>query len=1446
MTKISDLVDFRDDLFFGGAVQIDWFHTRPEKRDKAASHFVFHGPNYFGVDTKDRSEAADYSRIDTVSLTRQLIDCVEPEKNGAHFLGLAIAGYGAGKSHYGLTLAQLLSDPKGRVSQKILENISAADKEMGKEIRNRLEAWQRPVLVIPINGMEDFNLADELSRQVMIRLRNEGLDTEPIDELRPRFRHARHFVEENFHRIPKKFAEVFGKSATKDAILSDLANHDNVCFEKVNRIEAYAGKGTIPISGAESPKALIHTVCTRYCGEEGPFSSLLILFDEFGRYLEFAAARPYIAGDAAIQQIFEGVHDQSDRSFMLCMVQYELNAYISRVSHENRDAIKRYLGRYNDGRKYFLSSNLETLFAHLIEKRDENLLDKLLFQDAPKKYWEALHDRIQKWYPRAVEQAVWRDFGLFRKTVVKGGWPLHPLAIRFLTSLGDDLQNRSSVTFIKAAIDRHKKKNLPEAEIPWTIPATGLFCGTQTGEDPLLEELISNERFGLGGSIVQAYLSADERYGNKLTDKHREILLAVLIAAKMGLKTGTEADAQAAFADLSGLPLKTVQAGIRNLTEDFGVLEWDPKFGQYEIIRDAVPKSVFMRFLREKAKEIDTDRIERFFSHYIRKWSKLPCLEVVDPEFALVKKITTTEWQFTGISSDLSLLPSDINRAVLESIQAVLTDQPRGMLIFVYVPAGEKPGSVKENVERMLKERLKKHPDRPVPLFMVMICDPSGEIGQMLSERWILDEELGKEEKNRFKNFIDDYRHKLEELLKDAVENALKERRYILPPHPGKKIISSRLQSTAFALFERIYPQVVEFPFDGFHTSRGNAAKDCREMTAALFTGALDHEWVQASKVMTQNRVNNVLARAWKVFGNDGKVADYPKHQVLRKLSRDFDERLSDKKEIRLGEMFDHLTEPPYGMNIASAGLFLGTFISPRLGRIALQLKDETLSPAQWLGSALSGSNYLDRDLLNRTTLIHVETSQWENLLNRWTAEQTHSGRATYAAEAEKLMTQVPLPEGLLRERCQHLAEKAQQSLKALKQWDDFIEKQQASLEKATEQENAAKAAKVGSEAAAYEKGMQGAEFCWREEEIRAVAEIRQGAVAAVQDHFDKWLGLQSILKAQQIGEFRHRMLEKTGAHLKILGLTDLQERLEKHVLSIIDNIETLQKVHYIVDATKAFLGSRNVSEFSKIGELKEWIAGGEELLDGLKEAKQIKAVPEIEEMARKVRAFIADCKKRRTLQRDRHDALLNRPFATIGEIRDLRAEARELATIFVGQEIELSDLSRLEQRLAWLESDFSRWNDYSIPTDTLKQKVAEQIKALKAQEDEDDELPEWRDTETVYSGFLTHLLAERNAQSEKWLDDLDFSPKAISRMNPQTCQGWLTRLNAAPVYLTEKDRGRLSEWSDRLEKRMADLKVEGLLALFRNLSADQQRRFFEMIAAEMGVSGKVKKNRAG
>ncbi len=132
MKKIADIVDFRRDLFFDGAVQIGWFETDADRRDTAASHFVFHGPQYHGVSDDDVQNAGGFQLTDTVQFTNQLLQALDPQQGKSFPFALAIAGWGTGKSHLGLTLATLLSRPHSAVAETVMSNLEAADANLGR------------------------------------------------------------------------------------------------------------------------------------------------------------------------------------------------------------------------------------------------------------------------------------------------------------------------------------------------------------------------------------------------------------------------------------------------------------------------------------------------------------------------------------------------------------------------------------------------------------------------------------------------------------------------------------------------------------------------------------------------------------------------------------------------------------------------------------------------------------------------------------------------------------------------------------------------------------------------------------------------------------------------------------------------------------------------------------------------------------------------------------------------------------------------------------------------------------------------------------------------------------------------------------------------------------------------------------------------------------------
>ena len=187
MSTLNSVVKFDIGRLFNGAIDVDWLISDPSKAERAAQSFVFHGPAYHGVMQKDIASSG-HRLIDSASFFKDTIarlseDCDQP-------FTVAIAGFGSGKSHIALTLAELLENAKSAQREAILNNIAQADEKSAKQISNMLPEIAEQVLVITLNGMNNFDLSAEILGRVKAKFIRLGIQTDALDSLRKRFTHA--------------------------------------------------------------------------------------------------------------------------------------------------------------------------------------------------------------------------------------------------------------------------------------------------------------------------------------------------------------------------------------------------------------------------------------------------------------------------------------------------------------------------------------------------------------------------------------------------------------------------------------------------------------------------------------------------------------------------------------------------------------------------------------------------------------------------------------------------------------------------------------------------------------------------------------------------------------------------------------------------------------------------------------------------------------------------------------------------------------------------------------------------------------------------------------------------------------------------------------------------------------------------------------------------------
>ena len=579
--KLNNLLEFRKDLYFEGAVQADWFYS-PERASKVSENFVFHGKQYFGIEDQG---VGNKKRIDTISLVEELVGKLNDDRSNA--LSLAVADYGTGKSHLAVTLAQIFSGAEYMPDtyNKILNNISNIDEEAAKKIQSLSKSRN---FVMVINGMRDFNLHSEILKAAQKSLKLYGLSDDSLRKINRAIETAEIFFERNYKNSIDLFKKYASQKEWHFSSDDDLVNQikeklmtNDDAFEIVNAVYSEINGQEIRWDEGLSASSILETLVSEYCGMNGQFDHIIILFDEFGRYLEYTsgvnAAR---SGESALQQIYELTQKtQNVEGYLhvINFIQSDIKTYLQRVDQTKN--ISRYIGRYDESEKYYISSNLETVFANLIQRKDKDAFKDTIvkWQTSKENDWKILFQKMNKWL---VTKGMWKNYELFRKVVVEGIYPLHPLSTFMLTNLSDYLQNRSSLTLISNYIE--DKSELDISITPFLILPENLISGD------LYVEMLSAEQEGR--QKTQQCIKYDNvlrKFADKLSEKSLAVLRANLILRVLRFKTTDYEDAIDALSICSGLSVSDIKEELKWLEDEYAVLEFDDHAGVFDFTEES-------------------------------------------------------------------------------------------------------------------------------------------------------------------------------------------------------------------------------------------------------------------------------------------------------------------------------------------------------------------------------------------------------------------------------------------------------------------------------------------------------------------------------------------------------------------------------------------------------------------------------------------------------------------------------------------------------------------------------------------------------------------------------------------------------------------------------------------------------------------------------------------
>ncbi|MBU3932524.1 MAG: hypothetical protein KKF01_08805, partial [Proteobacteria bacterium] len=712
------------------------------------------------------------------------------------------------------------------------------------------------------------------------------------------------------------------------------------------------------------------------------------------------------------------------------------------------------------------------------------------------------------------------------------------------------------------------------------------------------------------------------------------------------------------------------------------------------------------------------------------------------------------------------------------------------------------------------------------PILIVVLCDENGTLGQALAEYAVLEETISEEDRVRFGNLIGAHKEKLRQVIRVQIENMVKQRRYATGLR--EEIEAHQLSRAGTELFSRIYKSPIPFPFDGFSTAKGNAADTCQELTLELLLGKLDYDGVIAKPPKSKNRAVTVLKNTWGIFARDGNVSRRPSYPVVRSITEKWDDALSaDEQRIPVAEFLRQLCRPPYGANIASAGLLLSVFIAPRAEKLVAVRDGQQLAVSQLVQDGLFRGKFIDLSALHGVDLILLgeASSEWESLLDEWEQSENHLACKSCLGRYRELKNRVPIPP-LMAYRAEHLREQALASIDAMEKMD---KEQDEAISKMVQGEERHEIGLLSWGAAALKSlgdKMVAEKPLWTDSQISEIQPHYERARQAIILFFPDWLARQAPMTEapDKVGDFKHKMINLTGGNLKKIGLGAQVEQVETHTLYVIRKVQTTVDARQLLRDVQSWLTAHgDAVRIVRIAEIRGFRGVGTDFsrkLQGMAERIQI---PEIAETRTRLSTFLTKLKDVETETIRRASSLWQSKIRAEEDMGRILGEVESLVTAFENLPIDLEDLHLMRRALRLYQKDYQHlasdnlsWGEFEVLADKMRQEYTATLG--------EEELP-WPPDEAI-DGFVQDISKRRKEASMAWINSVEAQAEAIPAMPATEANRFHSRVSNPPPVVTEPHLKRAAVVAKKVEARLVALNVEWLLEKFKELPTKGKKDF--------------------
>jgi hypothetical protein len=687
----------------------------------------------------------------------------------------------------------------------------------------------------------------------------------------------------------------------------------------------------------------------------------------------------------------------------------------------------------------------------------------------------------------------------------------------------------------------------------------------------------------------------------------------------------------------------------------------------------------------------------------------------------------------------------------------------------------------------------------------------------------------------RFGNLIGAHEEKMRQVIRSHTEAMIRQRRYVTCL--GGELEAQRLDRAGTELFAGIYKNPIPFPFDGFSTAKGDAADTCQELTAGLLLGKLDYDALIAKPAKAKNRGITVLKDTWGVFSKNGNVLRRPSCPVVRTITEKWDEALAaGEKRLPLALALQQLCKPPYGANVASAGMVLGVFVAPRSDGLIVVRDGQQIALSQWLQDGALKGRFIDvRAQANiDLVLLGEESSEWETLLDEWEQAESHSARSKCLRRSNELKVRIPVPP-TLNYRVIHLHEQGVAAIGAIAKMDKDQNDAICKLEWGCERKDIGALCWGAAVLCNMRNRMIAAKPLWTDHEIASLEPHIERARQAIIQDFPEWLARQAPSgdSPGHVGDFKHKMLHLVGGNLKTLGLESEHVELETRTGLAVANAESAAEARQLVRDVRSWLQAHADSRrIARVAEIRGLLEVGKEYsakLQGMAERIQLLEVGEVRSS---LAQFLVDLRGSETAIVGRGMKIWRAKVRSEEDLVELLDEVEAVTAAFENCPNDLKDLHLMRRALRMYQQDYHQLSDERLTWgefDLLAARLKEEARTIF----QDGDLP-WPTDETIDS-FVETVSKQRKERSDAWIEQLGTEVEAIGTMSTADANRLHERASSPPALLSDPHAKRLARFMKQVEARLDTLAVEWLVEKFRELSEPSRKSFLQIISQMSG-----------